>query len=46
VLRIYLGILNLASHGLTDKAIQYAAKFDQVFTLKDVEDSKRYEYLF
>ena len=41
--KIFLGVLNLASHGLTEKAREYAAKFDGKFTLKDVKNSRRYE---
>jgi hypothetical protein len=40
--RIYAGIMRLARHGITAKAIQYAAMFDKEFTLEHAHINEVY----
>jgi hypothetical protein len=40
--RIYSGIMRLARHGVTKKALEYAAMFDKEFTLDHVHKESVY----
>jgi len=40
--RIYAGIMRLARHGITDKAIKYAITFDEEFTLEHAHINQVY----
>jgi len=40
--RIYAGIMSLARHGITDKAIKYALIFDKEFTLEHAHINQVY----
>jgi len=40
--KIYAGIMSLARHGITDKAIKYALRFDKEFTLEHAHINQVY----